>query len=130
MCIRDSYEIIVVDDGSEDDTLGVAESKASLGEVTIVRSPRNRGCPHARNLGLAEAKGEIIAFIDADGFAALDWLRRLVDAFGEDATIGGAASTVFFEANPLVINGAGGSVNRQGWAADLGMNESYEWRCV
>jgi GT2 family glycosyltransferase len=121
-----NYEVIVVDDGSEDDTLEVAEAASSGGEVTIVRSPVNQGCPHARNLGLAHAKGDIIAFIDADGFAAPDWLRELVAAFEADEGIGGVASTVFFEANPLVINGAGGIVNRQGWAADLSMNESYE----
>ena len=121
-----NHEIVVVDDGSQDNTLEVAEGKATLGEVTIVRSPHNRGCPHARNLGLAQARGEIIAFIDADGFAATDWLRHIVNAFAKDATIGGVASTVFFAANPLVINGAGGTVNRQGWAADLCMNESYE----
>ncbi|MGA2320241.1 MAG: glycosyltransferase family 2 protein [Solirubrobacteraceae bacterium] len=121
-----NYELIVVDDGSNDDTLEVAERALARGEMTLVRSPRNRGCPHARNLGLREAKGEIIAFIDADGFAAPGWLSRIVEAFDADERIGGVASTVFFEANPLVINGAGGTVNRQGWAADLSMNESYE----
>ncbi|MCW3068936.1 MAG: glycosyl transferase family 2 [Solirubrobacterales bacterium] len=120
-----NYEIVVVDDGSDDDTVEVAEAAQARGEVTIVRSPRNRGCPHARNLGLAHAKGEIVAFIDADGFAAPSWLRHVVSAFDADATVGGVASTVFFDANPLVINGAGGIVNRQGWAADLSMNESY-----
>jgi GT2 family glycosyltransferase len=121
-----SYEVIVVDDGSDDRTLDVAREASSRGEMTLVRSPRNRGCPHARNLGLQQARGEIVAFIDADGFAAPDWLRQLVGAFAVDTTIGGVASTVFFDANPLVINGAGGIVNRQGWAADLSMNESYE----
>ncbi len=47
-------------------------------------------------------------------------------AFGTDRTIGGVASTVFFADDPLAINGAGGTVNRQGWAADMAMNESYE----
>jgi len=122
-----NYEIVVVDDGSDDDTLKVAESASSRGEVRIVRSPANRGCPHARNLGLREAEGEIVAFVDADGFAAPDWLRSVVAAFDADETIGGVASTVFFDRNPMVINGAGGVVNRQGWAADLSMNESYEW---
>ncbi len=93
-----NYEIMVVDDGSDDNTVDVAEAKAALGEVTIVRSPRNRGCPHARNLGLARAKGEIIAFIDADGFAAPHWLSHIVQAFAGDPRIGGVASTVFYEA--------------------------------
>ncbi len=120
------YEIVVVDDGSDDDTLAVAERARGGGEMAIVRSARNRGCPHARNLGIRQAVGEIVAFIDADGFAAPSWLSAIVAAFHSDATIGGVASTVFIEGNPLVINGAGGTVNRQGWAADLCMNEPYE----
>lgn len=120
------YEVIVVDDGSDDDTLAVAERKLAHGEHQIVRSRRNRGCPHARNLGLARARGAIVAFVDADGFAAPDWLGKIVETFASDATIGAAGSTVLYDGNPLVINGAGGTVNRQGWAADLSMNEPYE----
>jgi GT2 family glycosyltransferase len=120
------YEVIVVDDGSDDETLVVAESKLVHGDLQIVRSRRNRGCPHARNLGLSRANGEIVAFVDADGFAACDWLGEIVKAFAGDAAIGAVASTVFYDGDPLVINGAGGTVNRQGWAADLSMNEPYE----
>lgn len=119
-------EIVVVDDGSDDATAEVAQDAAARGELSFVRSPRNRGCPSARNLGLAHVSGEIVAFIDADGFATPQWLGEVVKAFGEDPQIGGIASTVFFDDNPMVINGAGGIVNRQGWAADLSMNESYE----
>jgi GT2 family glycosyltransferase len=121
-----NHEIIVVDDGSDDDTAQIAERARKRGELTLVRSPRNRGCPAARNLGLGRASGEIVAFVDADGFAAPDWLSELVLAFGDDPQIGGVASTVFYDDNPLVVNGAGGTTNRQGWAADLSMNESYE----
>jgi hypothetical protein len=121
-------EIIVVDDGSDDDTAQIAEQARERGELTLVRSPRNRGCPAARNVGLEVASGEIVAFVDADGFAAVDWLSEVVLAFAGDPRIGGVASTVFYDDNPLVVNGAGGTTNRQGWAADLSMNESYE--CV
>jgi GT2 family glycosyltransferase len=120
-----NYEIIVVDDASDDDTVGVARQAAQRGELTLLLSRRNRGCPSARNLGLSRAGGEIVAFVDADGFAAPDWLSGVVEAFSDDATIGAIASTVFFDENPLVLNGAGGTVNRQGWAADLSMNEPY-----
>jgi GT2 family glycosyltransferase len=119
-------EIIVVDDGSDDETLEVVRQASTRGELTLVRSRRNRGCPSGRNLGLRHAKGEVVAFIDADGFATPRWLGEVVKAFGDDPEIGGIASTVFFDDNPLVVNGAGGIVNRQGWAADLSMNESYE----
>jgi GT2 family glycosyltransferase len=121
-----SREIIVVDDGSDDDTAKVAEQASKRGELTLVRSAGNRGCPSARNLGLRHARGEIVAFIDADGFASREWLGEVVRAFGDDHQVGGVASTVFFDDNPIVVNGAGGTVNRQGWAADLSMNESYE----
>ena len=121
-----NYEVIVVDDGSTDGTAAVAEAASSEAPLKLVRAKRNRGCPAARNLGLLEAQGEIVAFIDADGFATPDWLSRLTANFAGDRRIGGVASTVFFEDNPLVLNGAGGTVNRQGWAADLSMNEPYE----
>lgn len=121
-----NYEIVVVDDGSGDETLKLVEPSLGSGNVTIVHSPLNRGCPHARNLGLRHAKGEFVAFIDADGFATPGWLSAIVDTFRSDETVGGVASTVFLASNPLVLNGAGGVVNRQGWGADLLMNESYE----
>jgi GT2 family glycosyltransferase len=119
-------EIIVVDDGSTDATPQVARQAFTRGEMTLVRSDRNGGCPSARNLGLRHAEGEIVAFIDADGFAAVGWLGAVVAAFGDDRRVGGIASTVFYDDSPMVVNGAGGTVNRQGWAADLSMNESYE----
>jgi glycosyltransferase involved in cell wall biosynthesis len=58
-----SFELLVVDDGSEDDTREVIESFA--GRATLLGLP-HRGVSAARNLGLRAARGEFIAFLDSD----------------------------------------------------------------
>jgi glycosyltransferase involved in cell wall biosynthesis len=61
-------EIIVVDDGSADDSLAIARQFAS--DQVRVFSQINRGASSARNRGLAEARGEFIQFLDADDLLA------------------------------------------------------------
>ncbi len=60
-----NFEIVVVDDGSSDDTLHIAQSFAIDPKLRIVRQP-NRGLAGARNTGIASAKGAYIGFCDAD----------------------------------------------------------------
>lgn len=60
---KDRYEIIVVDDGSQD---GTEKMVQCLSGLRFFRHPERLGQSKARNLGLREAKGEIIIFIDSD----------------------------------------------------------------
>src|SRR6185437_15482303 len=69
------HEVIVVDDGSTDATAEVAER---LG-VRAVRHAERRGLNAARNTGLREARGELIAFVDDDVFVPPGWLAALVE---------------------------------------------------
>ena len=71
-------EIIVVDNGSTDGTPRVVENHP----VRLLYEPR-RSSYAARNRGIAESRGELVAFIDSDCIAAPDWLRLLVQ--GADA---------------------------------------------
>lgn len=63
---RSSYEILIVDDGSTDNTPHLAQSLADeIAEVRIL-TQENRGLGAARNTGIDQAKGRYIAFVDAD----------------------------------------------------------------
>lgn len=68
------YEVIVVNDGSRDRTLEIAESYSYC---RIISQP-NRGLSVARNVGAEAATGEIVAYTDSDCVADPDWLTYLV----------------------------------------------------
>jgi dolichol-phosphate mannosyltransferase len=73
------YEIIVVDDGSRDDTSAVVERLVdSRSRVRLVRHAGNRGYGAALRSGFEAARGDRIAFTDADGQFDLADLERLV----------------------------------------------------
>jgi len=76
---RSLYEVIVVDDSSTDDTLDVVRDSDV---ARAVPSPSQGGSYSARNLGLAEARGRLLAFTDADCLPARDWIEQGIAAFG------------------------------------------------
>jgi glycosyltransferase involved in cell wall biosynthesis len=78
----DPLEVIVVDDGSSDRTAEVA----SCYDVQLIRQP-NRGPAAARNAGLALARGEYFAILDADDIWPDDRLSVLIDALSAGAGI-------------------------------------------
>lgn len=82
---RDAWELIVVDDASEDDSSLVAGRYA---DTVIKLSGRPRGPAYARNRGLELARGAIIVTVDADVCVHADTLRRLVDRLTDDSTVG------------------------------------------
>lgn len=71
---KDRYEIIVVDNGSKDRTREIVKKYP----VTLLVENKIRSSYAARNKGIKHAKGEYIAFIDADEWADKKWLKEMV----------------------------------------------------
>lgn len=83
-------EVIVVNDGSTDDTVPVLQRFGQA--IRIVDKP-NGGLSFARNAGISAARGEYIAFLDADDWWLPEKLARQVDLLESDPSIGFCSTT-------------------------------------
>jgi glycosyltransferase involved in cell wall biosynthesis len=77
--IQSRLEVVVVDDGSTDDTSEVASAHGTI----VVRHPVNRGLAAARNSGLRAASAPIVAFLDDDCEPEPEWAEQLISGYGE-----------------------------------------------
>ncbi len=75
------FEVVVIDDGSTDRTARIADE--FVGPSVRVIHQENRGLSAARNRGIEEAGGEVVAFTDADCVVDPDWLTYLVGKLSE-----------------------------------------------
>jgi glycosyltransferase involved in cell wall biosynthesis len=76
---RDDWELVVVDDGSTDDTASRVATYASSGRVRLVGQP-NLGLGAARNAGIREARGEVVCVLDSDDLWLPHYLAAMADA--------------------------------------------------
>ncbi len=77
-----SHEIIVVDDGSTDDSVEIAQRHS----CRLVSLPDSSGPSHARNTGAKIASGDVLFFIDSDIIIPRDTLRKISGIFRESGT--------------------------------------------
>lgn len=84
-----AYEILVIDDGSQDKTVEVARAR----QVRVHQHPENRGAGAGRKTGLLLAKGDIIVMLDADGTYPADAIPQLLEYFPMYDQVVGARQT-------------------------------------
>jgi glucosyl-dolichyl phosphate glucuronosyltransferase len=77
---RDQYEIIVVDNGSEDETRAVVQEFAHVPNLRYVYEPVP-GLSKARNTGWQNACGEFVAYLDDDAVACREWAEKYLEVF-------------------------------------------------
>jgi glycosyltransferase involved in cell wall biosynthesis len=143
-------EVIVVDNGSNDDTAALARS-SSLGPI-VIELPRGAGPGHARNEGARAASGELLAFTDADCEPEPGWVRAGIErASGADLIQGrvrpagprgpfdrtvavGVETTLYETANLFVTKEAFDRAGGFGQFSDsreapFGEDVVFGWRC-
>ena len=128
-----AWEVILVDNHSEDNTAAIAQSTWVSGIPFHVVTEWQRGITHARNAGILAAKYEYISFIDDDNHVDPFWVRNLFRTFEENPGIdvcGGNSEALFETAPPYWFEKVKGAwaVGHQGeTTGDVTMSRGTLW---
>ena len=95
-----NYEIIIVDDGSNDDTFKVV---SQFKGVKVFRQ-KNQGKPIALNNGISQSSGEIVLTVDADTELDKDALKSIANRFTLNSKLGAIAGNVKVKREPTILN--------------------------
>ncbi len=116
---RERLEVILVDNGSRDDSLALVRSRFPNARVIELRE--NLGYARAMNRGAAAATHETLAFLNNDTRVDPDWLDPLVDAIASGEA--DAAGSKLYGIDGKTVHFAGGGTNFHGIAFQRGMGQ-------
>ena len=101
----DRYELIVVDDGSQDDTAGVCDmARNKMPDLKYIYTGENYGSARSRNLGIQKASGYYILFTDDDCIPEEDWIEKMIDALRHEPIVAGAVKSAYYNYYKLCHN--------------------------
>ena len=82
--LENEFEVIIVDDGSTDDSLIVTQNFTKEKNNVLIVSQKNKGLGGARNTGIENAKGDYILFLDADDWILPNVLPNIIEIASEN----------------------------------------------
>ena len=100
-----NYEVIVVDNASPNDNPD--KIKENFPEVNLIKSPENLGFAGGNNLGVKQAKGEYLLFINNDTIVPPNFIQPLVETLQKNNRIGMVSPKIKFHWDPTLIQYAG-----------------------
>lgn len=139
------WELVVVDNGSSDETIAIAESFRDRLPGLVVATCGRPGANAARNLGARSGSGELLLYCDADDRVAPGWVDAMARALRQMDVVGGALDNEAFgtgnmEPHPAGVPVTAGflpraitanlGVRRAAWSAVGGFAEDYEYGCT
>ena len=104
-----NFELIIINDGSKDQTLEIANSMAETDSRIRVLTQENKKIPRTLSRGFREAKGEFLTWTSADNVMDPDFLEKMVGELKENP------QTAMVWANMRLINAKGKKYSKHGW---------------
>ena len=114
------FELIIVDNGSTDESLEQARSYCGRPHFTLIENGTNTGFSHAVNQGIARAKSEFVVLFNNDAFAEPQWLAELIRVAESDEKIFAVQSLMIRHFDRELADDAGDYVTWMGFACKTG----------
>lgn len=121
---RESYEIIVVDNSSSDNSSEFILSMYP--DVILIEAGKNLGFASGCNLGIKKSRGEYIVLLNNDTVVDTNWLKELVAVADGDDDIAIAGSKLLYKHNPNEIQNAMSYLTDKGDGGDMGSHQPDE----
>jgi glycosyltransferase involved in cell wall biosynthesis len=110
---HDDIELIIVDDGSSDDTLAWLDANFSDARLRVLRNTRKKGPAGARNTGLLAATGDLVAFLDSDDIFLPGHLAESCEIFTRFPQVGLVFGKALYEQGGKQVDYMGPNFERK-----------------
>jgi len=119
-----NFEVCLIDNGSTDGSVDYVEEVFGKElRLKIIRSNRNLGYAGGNNLGVQQAKGEYIVFLNNDTIVDPYWLDEIVAVLTRESSIGACQSKLLLADDRQTIDTAGSLLSQYGFLVHRGINE-------